>query len=310
MMAGRFHIAIRMIRSVLFAGMLLGLPGCAVVDGVKNAMKDAAKPDEPSCDLLPFEKGQISAAYLRWPSADARSHDVLHVTGRESRASLPQTLDLGGTHLDRISGADVRERGLRGTNRSTLKLRPGFASGAKLPNVYDLGYREGEMDYAGVMVAGASPGAEEIPSGGAASYSGRVVVGLGPALSGGSSAQAEGRFTLTVGYGTQRAVLRIDLTGGTLPFARLDWSNLYLCGTRLVSSGQGEVSVTDATGATAPPFGTASQPVPILSRFDVTLIAPVQRPAPPQGIGGVFLIQSDLGTLTGVFLSDQPGGSP
>lgn len=310
-MVRQAHIAIRFARNAVLAALLASLPGCAVVDGVKNAMKDAAKPEEPSCDLLPYEKRQMAGAYLRWPGADARSHVVLHVTGGESRGGLPQTLDLGGgIHLDRISGGDVRERGLSGTNRSTLKLRPGFSPDVTLPNVYDLGYRGDDLDYAGVMVAGALPGAEEIPTSGSASYGGKVVVGLGAADSGGATAQAEGRFTLTVGYGTQRAGLRIDLPGGALPFTGLDWSNLYLCGARLVSSGQGEVTVNDATGATYPPFGTASQPVPLVSRFDAVLIAPAERPAAPEGTGGVFLIQSDLGTITGVFLSDQPGGTP
>lgn len=304
------HQARSFLCNALLAALVFGLPGCAVVDGVKNAMKDAAKPDEPSCEMAPREERQIAGAYLRWPATDALSHDVVHVTGRESRAGLPQTLDLAGTHLDRIGGADARTRGLSGTSRSVLKLRPGFSAAGALPNVFDLTYRGGDMDYAGVMVAGASPGAEEIPTGGGASFSGRVQLGLGPALAGGASAQAMGRFTLTVGYGSKRAGLRIDLSGGALPFARLDWSNLYLCGARLVSSGQGEVSVTDASGASAPPFARAGQPVPLLSRFDAVLIAPDARPAPPAGIGGVFLIQSDLGTITGVFLSDPPGGTP
>lgn len=264
--------------------------------------------DEP-CVLTRREGRGLAGAYLRRPEVDAQNYDVVFVSGKESRADLPRSLVLDDRTLRRLGG-DLAA-GLRGSSRSTVRQQPGFSSGGQMPNVYDLGYRAAGVDYGGTLVVGPSPAGDEIPTSGAASYSGRIVVELGtPASGGDAAAQAVGRFTLSAGYGTRRANLTVDVPSGGLPFTQLSWTNLYLCGARFVSSGQGQVMVTSRDGARAAPFQTGSEPVELQSRLEAVLVAPDNRPAPPQGVGGVFAVQSDLGSITGVFLSDGQGGAP
>lgn len=286
--------------------------GCAAVDAVKDAnipeLVGLAE-DEP-CVLTPREGRKLAGAYLRQPKGDAQSFDVLFVSGKESRSDLPRKLELDDRTLRRLGGNPL-EDGLRGSSRSTVKLRPGFRSGAALPNVYDLGYRAAGVDYGGTLVIGSSPAEDEIPTGGAASLTGRIVVDIGsPTSDGQPVTRGVGRFTLTAGYGAQRGNLNVDLSGAGLPFTRLSWTNLYLCGARFVSSGQGQVLATGRDGRTAPPFQTPDGPTPLKSQLEAVLIAAEARPAPPQGIGGVFAVQSDLGSISAVFLSDQPQGAP
>ena len=260
-----------------------------------------------SCVVAPRDDGRLAGAYLRWPAAEAESFAVIGVTGDESRSGQPRTIAIGDLTLQRIGGRDVQGAGLRGSDRSTLKLRPGFGAAPKLPNVYDLGYSWDGADYAGLLAIGHSPGADEMPTSGGATYSGVVLVEMGgPAGAGGSARpQATGRFTLTAGFGTQRGQFTADLAGGGLPFTRISWSNLFLCGGRFVSSGQGQVLVTDAAG-THPPFQGGADPVPLVSSFAAALIAPATRPAAPFGVGGAFAVQSDLGAITGTFMTDAP----
>lgn len=290
----------------------LALAGCAVADIVKDAnipeLVGLAE-DEP-CVITTREGRKLAGAYLRRPIGDAQGYDVLFISGKESRSDLPRSLELDDRTLRRLGGNPLGD-GLRGSSRSTVKLTPGFRSSGKVPNVYDLSYRAAGVDYGGALVVGSSPAGDEIPTSGGASYSGRIAVSVtSPASDGGAAAQGIGRFTLTAGFGTKRANLDVDLSGAGLPFTRISWDNLYLCGARFVSSGQGQVTVTDRAGKTAPPFQTGAEPAALNSRLEAVLVAPETRPAPPQGAGGVFAVQSDLGSISGVFLSDQPGGAP
>ncbi|MFV0299877.1 MAG: hypothetical protein ACK5IP_03170 [Paracoccus sp. (in: a-proteobacteria)] len=293
-------------RHLALLALTLGLAGCAAL----NALKEAAEPVPQPCTAPPLDRNSLAGAYLRWPAVESQSFDAIFVTGSASRAGQPRSLQIGDLSLDRIGGGDAQGRGLRGSRGSTLKLQPGFGASGKLPNVYDLGYRATEGEFAGTVVLGPGPAGDEIPTSGTTGHGGRVVVQLGtPAGAGGAAVQAVGRFTLAAGYGTRRGTFTADLAGGGLPFSRITWSNLYLCGGRFVSSGQGEVLVTDG-GGTHPPFRSGAEPVPLVSHFEAALIAPPTRPGPPTGAGGVFAVQSDLGAITGVFLSDQPGAAP
>ena len=302
-MRANHHIPTR--RSPPAAAAALTLALAAMLAGC------AAPPpaDEPdlSCVVPPRKDGQLAGSYLRRPTAEAESFAVIHVAGDASRSDQPRSLTIGDLTIARIVGRDVQGAGLRGSDKSNLKLRPGFSGAPTLPNVYDLGYTAADVGYAGLLAIGPSPGADEMPTSGAATYAGQILVEMGGPASGGGGgrAQAIGRFAMTAGFGTQRAQFVAELPGGALPFSRITWSNIFLCGTRLVSSGQGQVLITDASG-THPPFQAGGDAVPLISSLDATLIAPAQRPAAPFGVGGAFAIQSDRGAITGVFLSGPP----
>ena len=111
---------------------------------------------------------------------------------------------------------------------------------------------------------------------------------------------------MTAGYGSKRGQFTAEGFGDALPFERLTWSNLYLCGTRFVSSGEGEVRVQTGDARAEPPFLGPRGPGKLVSVLESSLFAPEGRPAGPFAAGGVFVVQSDVGTLSAVFLSELP----
>lgn len=300
----------------LSLALSLALAGCGAFDGVKNASiaELVGLADGQPCTISQSEGQQLTGAYLRRPGIEAQSHDVLYVSGKPNRAGQPGLLAVDDRSLRGLGGDPQGEKGLTGSNRSSARLLPGFAPGAGLPNVYALSYHADHLGYAGTLVIGHSPAQQEIPTSGATSFRGRIVLDLsdpaGAGQMGGQGAvQAVGSFTMTVGYAAQRARLEVDLHEGGLPFTRLSWDNLYLCGGRVVSSGQGQVTVSDRAGRSLPPFQSGAGPARLTSRLEASLFAPQTRPAPPFGLGGVLSVKSDLGAITGVFLSASPEGA-
>lgn len=290
---------LRIMRTALLAGLALAVAGCGGADDPEPVA---------ACALADGGDDRLSGAYLRQSEA-AQGFEALVVSGVEAGNGMPQSLAFDDQNFEKFKAGDA---GLTGSGGSNATARAGFGAAGSLPAVYDFLYEAEGSAYAGAMVVGPMPDAAEIPGAGGASHSGRIEVGLGaPASDGqGMTAQATGRFTLVVGYGTRRAELNAELSGGGLPFTRLRWTNLFLCGARFVSSGQGQITVTDAAGATGQPFGQGDQPVPFRAAFESSLFASGERPAPPDAVGGVFMIESDVGAITGVFLSDQQAGSP
>ena len=119
---------------------------------------------------------------------------------------------------------------------------------------------------------------------------------------------AEGRFTASIGFGSGRSTFTVDAlqvtSGAALPFATLTWGPLGLCGARVVSSGQGAIKLVAEDGRKVSPFLTGRAPTPLRSSFEAAQFAADDRPGPPGRFGGVFLIESDEGTISAVFLSD------
>ena len=109
---------------------------------------------------------------------------------------------------------------------------------------------------------------------------------------------------MQAGYGSGRG--NFAASGfSNLPFDALNWTGLFMCGTRFVSGGQGSITVQAEGGPPLPPFKTGREAVEFTALFESTQFAPIERLAPPIAIGGVFVIQSDSGTITAVFLSDH-----
>jgi hypothetical protein len=294
---------------------LLGIAGfVAACEGVVDQVKESPTAqlvglvlDQP-CVLTPREGRRLAGAYLRRPEITPLGFDPIFITGRESRAGLPRSLSFDDTDLRRLRPED--EGNLGGSKRSEARLRLDFAPEGALPNVYDMSYRAAKIEFTGPLVVGPGMAGFEVPTSGLQSFEGRIEVSLTVPTPDGSTrtTSAVGRFSVEVGYGSRRAQFAADGFGGALPFERLTWSNLYLCGTRLVSSGEGRVLVgAAAPGAKLePPFAGPRDGAPLNSVLESALFAPAERPAPPYATGGVFVVQSDVGTLTAVFLSDLP----
>lgn len=263
--------------------------------------------DQP-CTLTPREGRRLSGAYLRSPVVAPLGFELLFVQGREGKTGLPRSFVIDGSAVRRLS--DGVDDTLTGSRRSRVTLVSGFAPKDSLPNVYTTAYRTDKIDYTGSAVVGASVAGFEIPTSGAQIFSGRIEVTLTAQSDDGTptSQRAIGTFELAAGYGAKRAQFTAKDLGGSLPFDTLSWSNLYQCGTRLLSSGEGRVTIKSGTDVPTVPFQTGRDPVALNAIFESSLFAPEERPALPEKAGGIFIVQSDVGTITGVFLSDAVGG--
>jgi hypothetical protein len=262
-------------------------------------------PDQP-CELTRAEGRRGVGAFLRKPEG-AFGYDAIFVAGRINRRGLQRNIVFDDTAIRRLRPRD--DDGLGGSRRSSAVRRGGFGR-TGLPNVYDLTYRTQRVNYEGPLVIGPGPAATEIPSTGRLIFAGRaeMEIRLEGAEGGVISQAATGRFRFEAGYGTGRGRLTIDglASDGALPFTALTWTELYLCGARFVSSGQGEVRVTTPEGRDRYPFQTGRDPVPLRAALEASQFAPAARPGPPDALGGVLLVESDQGTISAVFLSDAP----
>lgn len=294
-------------------GCISALTVLAACEGVVDQVKESPTAqlvglvlDQP-CVLTPRDGRRLSGAYMRQPAVTPDAFDPIFITGRESRAGLPRSIVFDDTAVRRLR-PDEETGNLGGSKKSDAIPVSDFAPDGTLPNVYTLTYRAAKIDYTGSLVVGNSMAAFEIPTSGAQSFAGRIELTLTtPTEDGGTRIRsATGSFSMAAGYGSKRAQFRATGFGSALPFDTLTWSNLYLCGTRLVSSGAGEVKIQTETDAPAFPFQGGREPVPLRSIFESSLFGPEERPAGPKALGGVLVVQSDVGTITGVFLAPLP----
>ncbi len=276
------------------------------------------KPDEADVAMGPIEAcipsrkdgKRLLGAYLRRVEA-AQGYEMFSVTGKARSSGLPRNLAFDDRKIRRLRGGG--DGPLTGSRRSTVTPHPGFAATGTLPAVYELSYRAEKIDYTGALVVGNSAAGFEIPTTGRMVHSGRIALTLSlfDAAGGAAVATAEGRFTASIGFGSGRSTFTVDAlqvtSGAALPFATLTWGPLGLCGARVVSSGQGAIKLVAEDGRKVSPFLTGRAPTPLRSSFEAAQFAADDRPGPPGRFGGVFLIESDEGTISAVFLSD---GSP
>jgi len=260
-------------------------------------------PDEP-CVLTRREGKRLAGAYLRQPVA-ALGFDPVFIDGRVNRKRLARNIQFDDTALRRLRPQD--DDGFAGSRKSVAIPRAGFGRNDQLPSVFDLTYRTKKVNYEGPLVVGPGAAAPEIPSSGTAVFTGRVELDLLRFSEDGelTKRKATGQFRFEAGYGSGRGTLAISDLSGDLGFTELTWTRLFLCGTRFVSSGQGEVRVSSGKRSSYP-FQTGREPVPLRSIFEASQFAAVDRPGPPLWFGGVLLVESDAGTISAVFLSDDP----
>ena len=285
--------------ALLLAG--LALAGC----GGKTDEAEVAMGPIEACVPSRKDGQRLLGAYLRRVEA-AQGYEMFSVTGKARSSGLPRNLAFDDRKIRRLRG----DGPLTGSRRSTVAPHPGFAATGTLPAVYALSYRAEKIDYTGALVVGNSAAGFEIPTTGRMVHSGRIALTLSlfDAAGGAAVASAEGRFTASIGFGSGRSTFTVDAlqttSGAALPFATLTWGPLGLCGARVVSSGQGAIKLVAEDGRKVSPFLTGRAPTPLRSSFEAAQFAADDRPGPPGRFGGVFLIESDEGTISAVFLSD------
>lgn len=299
-----------LIKHASFGTVILTLGACGVI-----AARLAEQPVErvtgvevtQACDAPQEIEKRLSGAFLRQSSAAGQNFVPVLITGRENANGLAPNF----TFTDEAQTQEVE--GIPGTvfqgpRKATSKEIPGFGTSGSLPNVYDITYGIGDITFSGPLVTGPGAFIYEVPSSGDTVFSGRIAVTvIRPTATGETETlKAKGQFAMRAGYGSARASFTATNFDAALPFDTLNWSNLFLCGTRFVSSGKGVVTVQKADGPALSPFKLDRAPAALTAVFESSLLATRDRPAPPAGFGGVFVIQSDNGTMTAVFLSDQP----
>ncbi len=307
--------AMRLISLVACTGLLLG---CDAVQGAVDAARDTTAaeviglgPDLP-CDVDRFEAKRMAGTYLRTAN-DTLGGTIIAVSGRArgGNAPLPRNLAVDDR---KIRGLDASALGeLSGRKNSTATPIAALNTRATLPLAYDLRYQADGVAYSGPLVVGIPPLQDDIPLLGQALRMGAVAITYTAASDDGAvtTTQATGDFAMRLGFGSQRATfsisnLRIE-SGPALPFARLRWTRLGLCGARVVSSGQGVVSMYDHDDGRIPTFGPNAVPSEGVLVFQATQFAADPSAPGPSDLGGVLAIQGDASSLTAVFLSR--GGS-
>ena len=292
--------------------LVLTLSGCGLAKKVQSIplVEKLGLGEEVPCDINLYQQRRMTGAYLQ-SAVGTPGGTTQYVTGRASRVPLPRNLILEDGKIKRLSRREQDgETVLKGSKRAVAEPISGMGSGDALPQAYDLSYRLQKVDYKGPLVVGQSPTAQEMPGSGQARMSGPVRITFTSTDTEGSTAttEATGVFTMLIGYGTGRASFSASAfevkSGPALPFARLSWSRLGLCAPRVVSSGQGGTSFFDSDGGRVALLDPGTEPAALMA-FESSQFAASDRPAPPGAVGGVFAIQGNAASITGVFLSEN-----
>ncbi|MGC3939752.1 hypothetical protein ACOTTU_18250 [Roseobacter sp. EG26] len=283
------------------------LVACGAVEAVQTSKTFellGLAPDEP-CVVTKREGRRLAGSYLRQVAASEGS-DVFFVTGKTSRKGLPRNLNFSDLTVRRIRPTD--DGPLEGSRRSVAKPIEGLGVDGQLPAAYTMSYRAERIDYEGPVVVGPSPTGFEIPTSGRIVYSGDVQLTLATSPGDGATSYKTemAKFTAIIGYGSQQASFKIDTSGTDLPFAGVQWSRLGICGTRVTSSGMGQVLFVQPDGGRQVPFQSGRDQTPIRALLESSQFAREDRPGPPDSFGGTFIVAGDTGTLTGVFIAIQP----
>lgn len=307
--AGPLPQKTRITTNALF-GALVVLAGCGVVKKVQSIplVERLGLGVDVPCDINLYQQRRMAGAFLQSP-VGTPGGTLQYVTGKPSKAPLPRRLVLEDSKIKRLSSTTLDdETVLKGSRKAIAEPIAGLGKKDVLPQAYQLSYRAVRVDYKGPLVVGLSPTAQEIPQSGQAAMSGPVKIVFTSTDAEGTSTttMATGTFTLLIGYGTGRAAFSVqDFTvddGPELPFAKMSWSRLGICAPRIVSSGQGGTSFQSSDGGRVALIDPSTSPAATMA-FESSQFAADERPAPPGSVGGVFAIQGNTASITGVFLS-------
>ena len=240
------------------------------------------------------------------------------ISGKKSRNGLPRLLRFEETTIRRLTNREDA-RGLSGGHNSKLLIKDGFVQPGFPPSVFALAYQRKDISYVGPLVVGQSPSEQELDL---ATEAARLEVMLSCTL---WMFQKQGLLMKQAhtkrDFHYRQIYIRVGNTflltdilddgALTLGFSGLAWDQLYSCAARIVSSGQGGIELrnqrvleNDQPG----PFETAISEGAIDAVFEAVLFAPMQRPAAPNRVGGVFLVYAGDLILRAVFLSDELDG--
>lgn len=294
---------------------LIAVGGCEQVTDTVNQIRDTAVleliglgPNLP-CDVDRFEARHLTGAYLQIVDG-SMGGTTFAVTGRAgpSNAPLPRSLAIDGSKIRAVRANDVG--GLTGWRHITATPIKALNTRETLPLAYNLSYRIDGVDVSGPLVTGLPPLQDDIPLLGRVTRAGGIALIYTSVDDAGTPTitEASGDFTMQIGFGSGRATFTATgmqvSNGPRMPFETLQWTQLGLCGARIVSTGQGIVSLFDADGARVPTMGPSADPATGSLVFEASQFAAAGNG--PTDVGGVVAIQGDASSITAVFLSRGP----
>lgn len=296
---------------------LIVLGGCEDIEAAVNKVRDTAPleliglgPDLP-CDVDRFEARRMTGAYLQVVDGSVGGI-TFAISGRvgPSKAPLPRNLAIDDSRIWAVRADSDGD--LSGWRQSTATPITALNTRDTLPLAYDLGYRVDGVTVSGPLVAGLPPVQDEIPLLGQATRAGGIVLTYTTLDDNGAPVvtEATGDFAMRIGYGSGRATFSANgfqvTSGPQMPFASMRWTQLGLCGARIVSSGQGIVSLVDSDGRRIPTLGSDADPTAGTLVLESSQFAAGNADNGPTDVGGVLAIQADTSSITAVFLSRGP----
>lgn len=296
---------------------LIALGGCEGIEDAVNKVRDTAPleliglgPDLP-CDVDRFEARRMTGAYLQVVDGSLGG-TTFAISGRvgPSTAPLPRNLAINDSRIWGVRADDAGD--LSGWRQSTATPITALNTRDTLPLAYDLSYRVDGVTVSGPLVAGIPPVQDVIPLLGQARRAGGIVLTYTTVGDDGTPAitEATGDFAMQIGYGSGRATFTASgfqvTSGPQMPFASIRWTQLGLCGARIVSSGQGIVSLFDSDGGRVPTLGPGADPSAGSLVLESSQFAASETDDGPTDVGGVIAIQADTSSITAVFLSRGP----
>ena len=302
----------------LFLAVLF-LTGCGgVIQAVRETPAAEAiglGPQMP-CTVSRREARGLAGAYARTTLPTGRAQSFF-VTGRGRSSDAPTRLHFTDTSIGRFSPTSDGS-GLSGGLNSRLLPKDGFGStppAPGAPRVFALGYQQGTISYVGTLVLGESPSTQELALASNRTFKGQAQLHLtGQSTDGNTLTDGpyNASFSLSTNMLSGQSVFVLEGLNAdaqaVLGFSSVTWRQLSSCGARLVSSGQGLLSIEPAANTADSPFhgplSTAISEGTLGAVFEGVQFAGQQRPAAPSYAGGVILIFAGDFVLRGVFLSD------
>jgi hypothetical protein len=274
---------------------LLAVGGCGLLgsDEPEAPVEACPREDLPARDLV--------GAFLRQPEG-VGLFEVLAVEGRASRSGAVRRLWLDDYTFKARAGEDGGLDGRRGARAEPI---PGLAIPAAGASAFTVGYRLDGTAYTGRLAIGTPTPGSRLPSNGQVRYQGPAkltVQGAPPAL----PVEVTGTAVLDVGFGSRQVSMTVTTPSGVLPFSRIDWTGIGMCGPRLGSTGQGGFRTAGPDGRAVSFVGPGDGAPGGSAMVNATFYGVEEAAGRPAGISGVLLIQGDSGVISGIFAA-SPG---
>lgn len=267
-----------------------------------------AHAQDPCSPKDPNKRG-LSGAFIR-QTVGTPKLELLQISGAKRRNGRVRKIVVDDytftARKDRKSEVEGALKAFRGARAVPIAALDGIATDVFS---YNLNYKKiGTPGFEGLAILGVPTKPSTIPGNGAATLKGTVVVHLSNLADGADPQKMEftGQAEIRAKFGSK--IVDVSITGLSkdAPFQSIEWRRAAICGDRIASAGTGGFQLLDAekkpvlfAGASGDsPAGTAI----IDGRF-----FGADEGGKPTSIGGGFLIQGDLGLVSGLFLT-IPGG--